>query len=98
MISFQATVKTSIIFLQICVYFVAGALMILSWLGFASVGMFMARYMRKTWSKKVFEKDIWFQVSMLDILWKIISYLMTSLLVYMCKMLENVVVFFGWIF
>lgn len=39
-----------------------GVLMVIAWIGFASVGMFMARYMRKTWSKKVFSKDIWFQV------------------------------------
>ena len=38
--------------------------MVIAWVGFATVGMFIARYMRPVWGEKnVCGKRLWFQVS-----------------------------------
>ena len=38
--------------------------MVIAWVGFATVGMFIARYMRPVWGEKnVCGKRMWFQVS-----------------------------------
>ena len=39
-------------------------LMVIAWVGFATVGMFIARYMRPVWGEKtICGKRVWFQVS-----------------------------------
>ena len=47
---------------------VHGSLMVVSWIGATSIGVFSARFMKKLWAgKKAFGKDVWFivhQVSM----------------------------------
>jgi len=51
--------------------------MVIAWVGFATVGMFIARYMRPVWGEKnVCGKRVWFQVSHsnVDELDSIISY------------------------
>ena len=38
--------------------------MVIAWVGFATVGMFIARFMRPVWGEKnVCGKRVWFQVS-----------------------------------
>ena len=48
-----------------CIEFCLSAvLMVVAWVGFATVGMFIARYMRPVWGEKnVCGKRMWFQVS-----------------------------------
>ena len=41
--------------------------MSIAWLGFASIGMFMARYMRHIWETNVCGKKIWFQVGFVNL-------------------------------
>ena len=40
------------------------ALMVLAWVGFATVGIFIARYTREVWGEeRILGQKVWFQVS-----------------------------------
>lgn len=47
-----------------CIEFsLEAVLMVIAWVGFATVGMFIARYMRPVWGEKnMCGKRVWFQV------------------------------------
>ena len=44
--------------------------MVLAWVGFATIGMFIARFMRPVWGEKeMYGKRVWFQVRCICILY-----------------------------
>ena len=49
--------------LFVFLFFFKAILMVMAWVGFATIGMFIARFMRTVWGvKEMCGKRIWFQV------------------------------------
>ena len=63
-ITFDSHLKTALKYLTSIIFLHSAILMVLAWVGFATLGMFIARYMRPVWGEKeIFGKRIWFVVS-----------------------------------